>query len=115
MGQIHSVQIPCVPDQTSDGYGRIGVQIYSNISVDHEKAASVADAFDKASGEFKRLGGLVTGGLVNIATNFSQVAGQLSGPVAIVAAGSEIAKADSAGLFQVLPCGGWGMWFRDCA
>ena len=48
-----------------------------------------------------RLGGLVTGGLVNIVTNFSKVAGQLSGPVAIVAAGSEIARTDTAGLFQV--------------
>lgn len=41
------------------------------------------------------------GGLKSIATNFMGVASQLSGPVAIVAAGSEIAKTDSAGLFQV--------------
>ena len=62
---------------------------------------SVGDALDKASGEFVRLGSIVTGGLLSIVTNFSKVAGQLSGPVAIVAAGSEIAKSDSAGLFQV--------------
>jgi hypothetical protein len=44
----------------------------------------------------------VLDGLVKIFTNFSKVAGQLSGPVAIVAAGTEIAKTDAAGLFQVL-------------
>lgn len=40
------------------------------------------------------------GGLKNIFTNFAAVSGQLSGPVAIVAAGSEIARTDGAGLFQ---------------
>lgn len=49
----------------------------------------------------RRLSSTVLGGLKSIVTNFLGVAGQLSGPVAIVAAGSEIAKTDSAGLFQV--------------
>jgi hypothetical protein len=56
-----------------------------------------------------RLSTTVLNGLKAIFTNFTGVAGQLSGPVAIVAAGSEIAKTDSAGLFQV--CGvRWGMY-----
>ncbi|KAJ9519928.1 hypothetical protein QJQ45_014661, partial [Haematococcus lacustris] len=42
----------------------------------------------------------VVGGLTALFTNFGKVAGQLSGPVAIVAAGSQIAKTDAAGLFQ---------------
>jgi hypothetical protein len=56
-----------------------------------------------------RLSTTVLNGLKAILTNFTGVAGQLSGPVAIVAAGSEIAKTDSAGLFQVR-CGQtpWG-------
>ena len=40
-------------------------------------------------------------GLSNVVTNFLGLAGQLSGRVAIVAVGSEVAKTDSAGLFQV--------------
>lgn len=39
-------------------------------------------------------------GLTAIFSNFSKVSSQLSGPVAIVVAGSEIARSDSAGLFQ---------------
>ena len=48
-----------------------------------------------------RLGGLVTDGLFQLITNFSNVAGTLSGPVAIVATGSDIMKTDAAGFFQV--------------
>lgn len=40
------------------------------------------------------------GGLKAIITNFSGMASQISGPVAIVAKGSEIARTDSAGLYQ---------------
>lgn len=50
--------------------------------------------------EFNRLAGLVFYGFKQIFTNFGQISGQISGPVAIVAAGSEIARIDSAGLFQ---------------
>ncbi len=50
--------------------------------------------------EFKRLASTVYNGLRSIFTNFSTASQTLSGPVAIVAAGSEIARADVAGLFQ---------------
>ena len=55
--------------------------------------------FQMAGSEFKRISGIVLGGLVSIVTNFAGVANQISGPVAIVAKGSEIARTDSAGLF----------------
>ncbi len=45
------------------------------------------------------------GGLGQIVTNFGAMSSQLSGPVAIVAAGSEVLRTDSAGLFQVGPPG----------
>ncbi|KAG1658795.1 hypothetical protein FOA52_011737 [Chlamydomonas sp. UWO 241] len=88
------------PDLSPDGSGRIGVQIFSNARIEHVKAADTADAFKIASAEFVRLSSVVADGLKKIFTNFSGVSGQLSGPVAIVAAGSEIARTDSAGLFQ---------------
>lgn len=94
------VQLPCLPDVQPDGSGRIGVQIFSNTTIDHIKAKDVPDALNLATTEFNRLAAVVTGGLAQIVSNFSNVAGQLSGPVAIVAAGSEIARMDSAGLFQ---------------
>ena len=39
-------------------------------------------------------------GLQQIVTNFSKTAENLTGPVAIVAVGSEIARSDLSGLFQ---------------
>jgi Peptidase family M50 len=39
-------------------------------------------------------------GLRNIVFNFQQTAEQISGPVAIVAVGAEVARADASGLFQ---------------
>jgi len=56
--------------------------------------------------EFNRIAGIVLNGLKSIVTNFSGVAGQISGPVAIVAKGSEIARTDSAG-------GGWFVRLRS--
>jgi hypothetical protein len=47
--------------------------------------------------EFNRISGTVLNGLKSIVTNFSGMASQISGPVAIVAKGSEIARYDSAG------------------
>ena len=39
-------------------------------------------------------------GLTQIFTNFSKTAESVSGPVAIVAVGAEVARADISGLFQ---------------
>jgi len=42
----------------------------------------------------------VTEGLKQVFFNFAQTADKLSGPVAIVAVGAEVARSDIAGLFQ---------------
>lgn len=94
------ITLPCVPTPGDDGTGRIGVQLSTNGYLRHVKASSLAEGWRMASDEFARLASTVTNGLKQIITNFSKVAGQVSGPVAIVAAGSEIARTDSAGLFQ---------------
>lgn len=54
----------------------------------------------KASKEFMRLTNTVTDGLKQVFFNFAQTADKLSGPVAIVAVGAEVARSDIAGLFQ---------------
>lgn len=63
-------------------------------------ASSPQEAATMAASEFKRLLGQVTGGLSQILSNFSKTAENLSGPVAIVAVGSEAARTDVTGLFQ---------------
>jgi RIP metalloprotease RseP len=92
--------LPATPSAGRDGKGAIGVSLLSHTFIKHTKPASLADAFAMTGAEFNRLGSTVLNGLKQIVTNFGSMSGQLSGPVAIVAAGSEIARTDVAGLFQ---------------
>jgi RIP metalloprotease RseP len=68
--------------------------------VRHTKPDSFLQALTWAWQEFCRLSNSVLSGLKSIVTDFATASQQLSGPVAIVAAGSEIARADAAGLYQ---------------
>ncbi|CAK9263445.1 unnamed protein product [Sphagnum jensenii] len=89
-----------VPDKALDGSGHIGVQLSANRRPHKVKADNLADATVKATKEFSRLLATVLDGLWQVFFNFAQTADKLSGPVAIVAVGAEVARADSAGLFQ---------------
>jgi len=94
------VDVSVVPDRASDGGGRIGVQLASNVDVTTRPARDIQEVFSIANSEFRRLSGTVIGGLKQIFLNFGAVSSQLSGPVAIVAVGAEVARSDIAGLFQ---------------
>lgn len=94
------LELPATPTTGRDGKGAIGVSLLSHTYIKHTKPANLQDSFAMTGAEFNRLGGTVLNGLKQIFTNFGNMAGQLSGPVAIVAAGSEIARTDVAGLFQ---------------
>jgi membrane-associated protease RseP (regulator of RpoE activity) len=94
------LDLQATPAVGKDGKGAIGVSLFSHTYIKHTKPSSVIDAFRMTGAEFNRLGGSVLKGLKQIVTNFNSMAGQLSGPVAIVAAGSEIARTDVAGLYQ---------------
>jgi membrane-associated protease RseP (regulator of RpoE activity) len=95
-----TITLRVVPDKALDGSGRIGVQLAVNGKPHRVKAENLADATVRASKEFSRLLATVLAGLQQIFLNFAQTADKLSGPVAIVAVGAEVARADIAGLFQ---------------
>lgn len=99
-GEKAPVTVRVIPGVAASGTGRIGVSLVPNTFIRHVKGASVAENLDIVNTEFMRLTLTVTNGLKAIITNFAGVASQVSGPVAIVAAGADIAKTDSAGLFQ---------------
>ncbi|KAF8062708.1 hypothetical protein HT031_004037 [Scenedesmus sp. PABB004] len=94
------LDLSATPAAGRDGRGAIGVSLFSHTFIKHTLPASLPDAAGMAGAEFARLGSTVLGGLASIVTNFGAASAQLSGPVAIVAAGSEIARADAAGLYQ---------------
>jgi hypothetical protein len=85
----------------SGGDGRIGVQLATHATVRRVVAKDPRTAVRLASKEYKRLGSAVVNGLVGLVSNFGEAARAVAGPVAIVAAGAEVARSDVGGLFQV--------------
>ncbi len=82
-----------VPDvAASDGSGRIGAELATNAVMRHTRARSPVEALTLARNELLRLAGSVAGGIRKVVFDFSSVASQISGPVAIVAAGSELSR-----------------------
>jgi RIP metalloprotease RseP len=94
------LRLQATPAPGKDGKGAIGVSLFSHTYIKHTMPQGVGDAVTMTGAEFNRLAGTVLNGLKQIFTNFNNMAGQISGPVAIVAAGSEIARTDAAGLYQ---------------
>lgn len=94
------LQLAIVPDTSPDGTGRIGVQLSPNYTISKLRASNLAEATILAGKEFGALAFTVFDGLRQTFLNFSQSAGKVSGPVAIIAVGAEVARSGSDGLFQ---------------
>lgn len=94
------VSLDLTPAVMPDGTGRIGVALGPNVTVDRKKAESVGQALALGVQDFTALGGSVLKGLYQILSNFKQTAQNVSGPVAMLAVGSEVARTDVSGLYQ---------------
>ncbi|XP_078149816.1 putative membrane metalloprotease ARASP2, chloroplastic [Carex rostrata] len=99
-GSSDPLDLTITPDLSQDGTGRIGVQLSPNFRVTRLKASNPAEATSLATREFVFLIGSVFEGLKQTFLNFSQSAEKVSGPVAIIAVGAEVAKSSVDGLFQ---------------
>lgn len=95
-----NVEIYVTPDENSDGTGRIGVQLSPNVKISKIKAKNIMEAFSYSGREFWGLTSNVLDSLKQTFLNFSQSASKVSGPVAIIAVGAEVAKSNIDGLFQ---------------
>jgi RIP metalloprotease RseP len=89
-----------VPDTSVDGTGRIGVQLSPYFRVTRVHPNNLAEATVLALREFTALSATVLDGLRQTFLNFSQTAEKVSGPVAIIAVGAEVARSSAEGLFQ---------------
>ena len=88
------------PNTPTGREGRIGVQLATPGRVRHVAASTPGAVVSLASREYSRLAGAVLKGLATLFSNPSQAGKAVAGPVAIVAAGAEAARADTAGIFQ---------------
>lgn len=95
-----NVEINITPDKNSDGTGRIGVQLSPNIKFSKAKPKNLWDVFSYSGREFWGLTSNVLDGLKQTFLNFSQTASKVSGPIAIIAVGAEVAKSNADGLYQ---------------
>lgn len=94
------IDVTVSPDQNSDGTGRIGVQLSPNVKFSNVKPKDLIEAFKYTGREFFGLTSNVLDSLKQTFFNFSQTASKVSGPVAIIAVGAEVAKSSSNGLYQ---------------
>ncbi|KAK6918869.1 PDZ domain 6 [Dillenia turbinata] len=93
-------EIGVTPDESTDGTGRIGVQLSPNLKISKVRAKNIVEAFNFSGKEFWGLTYNVLDSLKQIFFNFSQSASKVSGPVAIIAVGAEVARSDIDGLYQ---------------
>ncbi|KAL0301800.1 UNVERIFIED_CONTAM: putative membrane metalloprotease ARASP2, chloroplastic [Sesamum radiatum] len=95
-----NVAINVTPDENTDGTGRIGVQLSPNMKFSKTKPKNLLEVFRFSGREFWGLTSNVLDSLKQTFMNFSQSASKVSGPVAIIAVGAEVAKSNADGLFQ---------------
>ncbi|KAL5731243.1 hypothetical protein ACHQM5_003991 [Ranunculus cassubicifolius] len=96
----NDLEIGVTPDESIDGTGRIGVQLSPNVKITKLKAKNLMEATNYSGKEFYGLTSTVVDGLKQTFLNFSQSASKVSGPVAIIAVGAEVARSSIDGLYQ---------------
>ena len=93
--QDQQIPISVTPKVLGDGSPKIGVQLAStNGTVVHRKPDHVGALLTGAADEFQRILSLTVQGFGQLLLNFRETAGQVSGPVAIVAIGADIARSN---------------------
>jgi membrane-associated protease RseP (regulator of RpoE activity) len=95
-----TVSIKLKPEPGQDGKGKIGVQLAPNGQLVRKRAGNLLQVFSSAAEEYQRIAVLTVQGFGQLISNFGETAEQVSGPVAIVAIGADIARSDAANLFQ---------------
>ncbi len=95
-----TLELKVTPEPGPDGKGRIGVQLAPNGKVVRHRSSNIGEIFSTAAEEYQRITLLTVQGFWQLISNFSETADQVSGPVAIVAIGANIARSDAANLFQ---------------
>ncbi|MCL2923205.1 MAG: RIP metalloprotease RseP [Trichodesmium sp. MAG_R04] len=88
------------PELGDDSKGRIGVQLISNREIVRYRIKNIFEAFSIGAQEFQRIVVLTLQGFWQLVSNFSQTAGKLAGPIAIVDMGAKIAENNVGELFK---------------
>jgi len=91
--------LPVVPERTDEG-GRVGIVLTVNGEVVRRRPDGVVATLAAGAQEYQRIVQLTLQGFGQLIGNFSESAGQIAGPVAIVAVGANLANSDASNLFR---------------
>eukprot|EP00210_Caulerpa_lentillifera_P008285 g7906.t1 len=87
------------PSTGPDGAGQLGIQLVAKRELLQTVAKGPIDGVHLASSELIRLTGEILTGLKNLVLNFSKSADQVSGPIAVIAMGAQVAQLDAPQLY----------------
>jgi len=93
------LDLTVTPELGSDNTAVIGVQLQRNGEFEYRRANTVFEVFTLAAREFQSMFLQTVQGFAMLVTNFSQMAGQVAGPVKIVEQGAGLAASNAATLF----------------
>ncbi|HIK24160.1 MULTISPECIES: RIP metalloprotease RseP [unclassified Thermosynechococcus] len=97
--QGHIQEITVTPEVSEEGQARIGVQLAPHADIHREHTLNPLKLITAAAAEFQRVIVLTLDGFRELFQHFDQAAQQVSGPVAIVAMGADIARSNAEQLF----------------
>ncbi|MEB3214271.1 MAG: RIP metalloprotease RseP [Leptolyngbyaceae bacterium] len=93
------IDVTVKPEVDPDGTARIGVQLVANGTVEYRRPKGIGEVVTLAAREFQDKTKLILQGFISLITNFSEVSGQVAGPVKIVEQGAQFAGSDASRLF----------------
>jgi membrane-associated protease RseP (regulator of RpoE activity) len=94
-----TLDLTVIPQVGADGKPIIGVQLQRNGELTFRRANTVLEVFSLAAQEFQGMLLRTVQGFASLITNFSEMAGQVAGPVRIVEQGAGLARSNVASLF----------------
>ncbi|OAB57885.1 RIP metalloprotease RseP [Phormidium willei BDU 130791] len=92
------LSLTVIPERGSDGNGRIGVQLAPNGERVYRQVQNPFEVVGIAAQQFQVIFVNTLKGFYQLATNFESTAGQIAGPVGIVAQGADFAARDAMNL-----------------
>lgn len=98
--EIEHVQV--LPDIGPDGNGRIGVQLAPNAHFTLRHADGPIEVVRQSAASTWRLARSTFDGFIGIVTNWGRAQESVSGPLAVVAVGAEVARSSPSGLYSFI-------------
>ncbi|MGM3305661.1 RIP metalloprotease RseP [Anabaena sp. WFMT] len=98
--QNQQIPLKLTPQQGADGKGLVGIELGPNGKAVYRRPQNPGEIFTVAANRFQQLFVGTLKGFGQLATNFQQTVGQVSGPVNIVKIGAKLAADNLANLFS---------------